>query len=104
MALNGMVDGGGGLEHDFEQECHECGEQEGAFVLFFGSIVEKLVELVGRQEPLQDGADEDDEGRFLFKAGENVGIGTQGDPFQRRDGENPANGSVRNFQKKRKTR
>ena len=88
MALIGVVDGGRGFEDDFEHEGHERGEEEIALVLFFGGLFEERVELFGRQESLKDGADEDGEGGFLFKAVENLAVGTHIASFQVRDGKN----------------
>jgi hypothetical protein len=76
MTSMGMVDGGRASEYDFEHEHHEGGEEEVSFVLFLGGIYEEFVEFFGREEPLEDGSQEDGEGRLLFKTFENVDVGT----------------------------
>jgi hypothetical protein len=82
MASVGMVDGGGASEDDFEQESHEIGEEEVAFVLFFGGIYEKFVEFFGREESLEDDSHEDGEGGVLFKIVENLVVSVHVDSFQ----------------------
>lgn len=67
MALDGVVDGGGVLEDDFEHEGHELGEEEFSLILFFGGVGEEFVELFGREESLEDGPVEDGEGGVFFK-------------------------------------
>jgi hypothetical protein len=83
MSLIGMMDGGGGLENDFEHESQEAGEEEFSFVLYFGGIIEELVELVGRKEALKGGTDEDGKGGLFFKAFEQGGVRVHGDSFQK---------------------
>lgn len=83
MSLVGMMDGGGGFEDNFEHECHERGEEEASLILLFGGLIEETVELVGREESLQGGADEDGEGGFLFKMFEDLIVGVHIDSFQR---------------------
>ena len=38
MSLIGMMDGGGGLKHDFEHESHEAGEEEFSLILFLAKM------------------------------------------------------------------
>ena len=45
-----------------EHEHHESGEEEVSFVLFLGGVNEEFVEFFGREEPLEDGSQEDGEG------------------------------------------
>ena len=61
MFLVGVMDGGGGFEDDFEHEGHERGEEEFALILLLGGLFEEPVELLGREESLENGTDEDGE-------------------------------------------
>ena len=99
MAFEGMVNGRRRLENDFEHQRHEGGEKERTFVLFLGGVVEKPVELSGREESLENRADKFDEGGLLFEAMEDLIVGTHVDSFRvRQVGKTDAIGQKESYQ------
>ncbi len=66
MFLVGVMNGGGGFEYDFEHERHEREEKKFTLILLLGGLFEESVELIGREESLEDGAYKNGEGGFLF--------------------------------------